>query len=821
MTAVVFVCLAEVQIAMANTQDHNHTQDSSEFLNDERLEKIGYLNGELLHQGGYWIHRRKESVTVIDETAVRRTVSVDFTLPEVIDGKPFNAIVQHPRDGEPVFCPPLFVLPKASNELMSFDLRSESSVSLPLMTRRDNARVSGATLVALGKRALGEPPSPNLAERLTKIATADTVRPVAAERLMCAEAGDPDFDQLQRLCKHSVFKWWLWTLAHSSLVGVPYRDPTVRRKIFVLSYIESFAHSLRVRTRLGWTPYKVVIDSSWIGARNFHFEAEAPPGLRITKALLAEDGDDVKLAKDKRCARAGGNGIGSAMAASEVPSLKQEGRANPAQKETLPSAGEGASTPLRLGWWRWRGSKSVDGRPSAVTVGDRAQPAGRQVADGSVGQGDGGAERGNRDDEPADQEGASGRVGLGDVGAEPVDGDREEHDGCAERVNGDRKEPDGAERVDGDRKKPDGAEPVDGDRQVSSGGGERVDGDARSPDGPAGTLRGVSGGAPVLAANTLGKDDADQEVNGLLRRVHLSRYEASRAGAGTATLDLRVNGPGFVGGALLACGLVVAAVALCLIKAEAIAKNPTSAPAALLLLPGVIATYVGRADRHALTTRLLLFARWLLLLAGLAAYGCAAFVALGGGRPKTSAEMNNRIDHLKLVFFVGSVVAVTSFAGLALGWLLANPTVRGFLRQAVYFSWVGSVWSMLKRSHFAHSVLLPLSGSALLGEIASEKERLLNLKKKRHEVRERAISDGLMIIRVDRASTWTLWLQVREGDGEVELKLLGTCLPRLFLWPIRPLLLRREARAAGKRLRSYGESLRQMPIHPHTPRESA
>jgi len=643
------------------------TWDSSEFLGDGRLEKIGLVNGVLLHAGAYWIHRRKESIVVMDETAVQRTVSVDFTLPEVLEGQRFDAVIQSPDKGEPVFCPPLFVLPKASNELMSFDLKSESGVSLPLMTRRDNARVSGATLQALGEIVLGEPLLPGLARRLHNVATANTVRPVAAERLMQAHADDRDAAQLVPLSEDPMFRWWLWTLAHSSLVGVPYRDPTVRRKIFALSYIESFEPLLRVRTptRLGWTPYNVAIDSSWIGARNFHFEAEAPPGLRIAKAVLVRDENDASATD------ANANGA-----------------------DTAADAGE--------------------------------------------------------------------------------------HDDAAEQTTMENEVPTLGQEWDGE-----GEEPI---------------------------FAGLPGAA--IALDEEFDDDPDREVNGLLRRVHLSRYGASRAGATTATFDLRVHGPGFVGGAVLACGLVLAAVALCLLRAESIAKNASSAPAALLLLPGVIATYVGRPDRHALTTRLLLFARWLLLLAGLTAYGCAAFVALGGGRPSTQSSLEHRVEHLELIFKVGFAVAAISFVGLALGWLLANPTVRRRLHGLVRFSWITGARSAFARSSFAHCVLLPLSQEALCAEVEMEKSSLLNLKEGRQRRSSGSTVEELIFYRVDLTSTWTLHLRVSEADDETKLQLEGTCLPRLLLWPVRPLLLRRESRAAGRRLGTYADSVKCMPTHP-------
>jgi hypothetical protein len=159
---------------------------SSEFLNTDRLDKIAKVNAALLASGGTWVHRRKEVVDVLDETAVLRQVSVDFTLPETIDDAG-STIIRTPTNGDPVYCPPLFVLPKRHAmvaDLMAFDLQDETGVSLPLMTRRDNACVSAETLVALSERLLnGDSLSPALANRLRNVAmTDDFSASVAAER---------------------------------------------------------------------------------------------------------------------------------------------------------------------------------------------------------------------------------------------------------------------------------------------------------------------------------------------------------------------------------------------------------------------------------------------------------------------------------------------------------------------------------------------------------------------------------------------------------------------------------------------------------------
>lgn len=578
------------------------TNSDNPFLGEGRLEKIGSVNAALLSRGERWIHRRKESVRVIDETALQRSVSVDFTLVRRVDDEALDPIIKVPEGGLPVFCPPLFVLPKGPDNLMSFDLQDEAGVSLPLMTRDDNGLISGATLAALAVRVLGpeRPLSPTLDDRLRRLAAADVPQQLVAKTLLKPRAGDPDEQLLRELAKDDVFSWWTRTLAHSSLVVVPYRDPSIRRKIFRLSYLEPFDIALAVRTRLGWTPYTVVIDSSWIEARNFHFEAEAPRGLRIAKATLFDD-------------------------------------------------------------------------------------TSREVSDG-----------------------------------------------------------------------------------------------------------------------------------GFLRRTHLARYNARNAGAATTSLDLRVNGYGFVGGAMMASGLVVLAVAACLIQAEAIAENPTSPPALLLLLPGLIATYVARPDQHALTTRLLSFARRLLLGAGAVAYGCAAFVALDGGAAEGAAVAHRTAD-LERVFIGGGAFALLCFLGLALGWLLARPAFRHGARKLI----TPKTWWPLARGfaspRFARSASFLLEPGALYEIARSLRASLVGLDGTRYDEIPLDDQHEMIFARHSRWGTWILTLCVltpatppedepdgegsRDGQDTAELQLAGEFFPRWFAWPVLPRLVRGEARASSERLR--------------------
>ena len=84
----------------------------------------------------HWVHRRVESIEILDESLVRRRVSVDFT-PEARTGTPTHA--------------PIALLAKGT--LTRFDLRDEAGASVPLLTRAQNAAFSTAHMLAIAREA--------------------------------------------------------------------------------------------------------------------------------------------------------------------------------------------------------------------------------------------------------------------------------------------------------------------------------------------------------------------------------------------------------------------------------------------------------------------------------------------------------------------------------------------------------------------------------------------------------------------------------------------------------------------------------------------
>ena len=125
--------------------------DTQKGLSKPDAKLIGALTGRLLLQWDQWVHRRVERATFCDENVLRRSVSVDFTLPHW-----FHYNRNTPTDGKARQLVPLGFLRKGV--LVNFSLQSESGVSLPLLTAPQNAQVAEATLQALAQSVLGRRP---------------------------------------------------------------------------------------------------------------------------------------------------------------------------------------------------------------------------------------------------------------------------------------------------------------------------------------------------------------------------------------------------------------------------------------------------------------------------------------------------------------------------------------------------------------------------------------------------------------------------------------------------------------------------------------
>jgi hypothetical protein len=236
----------------------------------------------------HWVHRRKESVTLLDSTTTRRQISIDFALPADIPP------LARTRQGAGVQFAPLLLLRKAPRLLTRFDFRDDAGRALALPARAENGNVSGAMLNCLAERTLGHRPSAPVANELQAIALGDPAESHPLAEAFTSESADAERRQLTG---DTTFSWLLWTLADSSVVTIPVIAGSGERKVVKLSYdvpVEDLDYP-ELGYRYGFRGYLGYFDLPFIGSNTYHFELQAPEGMEVLEAGFIDSADPKTL----------------------------------------------------------------------------------------------------------------------------------------------------------------------------------------------------------------------------------------------------------------------------------------------------------------------------------------------------------------------------------------------------------------------------------------------------------------------------------------------------------------------------------------------
>ena len=297
------------------------------YPNDpEHIKTLGESAERLLRKVDTWVTRRRESVTVIDETLVRRRMSVDFELPGWVPP------THRSRDNQWVYYAPLFMLQKGSDDLpppqrllveppphfAGFDLRNSKNESLSLPPRTWNAAVSIQALkVAVARaaqearRTLTEEDWTVVDELLSHICTSERNEAIRMlEQVKYEKYKFPDdYEWLRKLVRgNAALDWLLEACAKSSIAMVPLIGNDARQGIIKLSFNAEIARfsvpspralAKLVGSRLGWAGYDIWIDTPFVTAGTYHVEVEAPSGLEIYDAGLLEVAESPDLVDRK------------------------------------------------------------------------------------------------------------------------------------------------------------------------------------------------------------------------------------------------------------------------------------------------------------------------------------------------------------------------------------------------------------------------------------------------------------------------------------------------------------------------------------------
>jgi hypothetical protein len=221
----------------------------------------------------HWVHRRVESIEILDERMVRRRVSVDFT-PESPNGAPSIA--------------PIAMLEKGT--LTRFDLRDEAGASIPLLTREQNAAFSLAHMLAIAEEAAeGDPLPDELVSWCWKIASGE---PHEAELAIFEIATELEPVPLRKSAR---FRSFTTTFARSFPVIVSIEDAP-RRRVVKLAYNEVVSARPTRMQRLGIDPILAKVRIPELGdASSRHIEFLRADGLDAFNAQLLGEAPDESL----------------------------------------------------------------------------------------------------------------------------------------------------------------------------------------------------------------------------------------------------------------------------------------------------------------------------------------------------------------------------------------------------------------------------------------------------------------------------------------------------------------------------------------------
>lgn len=272
-------------------------------LTAETLQVAGELSLELLTRGSDWVNRRVETVELIDESRVRQQVTIDFRLPEHLPGS-------FELGGKTHHALPLLFLPRRS-DLAYFDVRDETGQAVPMLTRKENARLTGLMLITAARRALSgdgnnRAPSEQLQTYLAAIPTKTlkSAGPLVYDIVTADPLLFEDPEAAKTLLADDAFRDLLGVCQYSSAVHVPLVVEPGQRRIVKVAWegrwgtppaqtgTDTTKRSTRYRRRwrnfqsfAGWRAQLRVLDTPQIGgSESHHIQVSVPAGVELTEA---------------------------------------------------------------------------------------------------------------------------------------------------------------------------------------------------------------------------------------------------------------------------------------------------------------------------------------------------------------------------------------------------------------------------------------------------------------------------------------------------------------------------------------------------------
>lgn len=238
-----------------------------------------------------WVHRRVEHAEIIDDVAVRRRVSIDLTVPELVEGMDARGALRAGKDG---FVPLTFL---KKERLRGFDLRAADGSPVPMLSRRDNGALATNVLVSQAEAILETSLPPEMREALHLVA--EGPEPRAREAFdSWSRAAQDNRNPYQSRWSELVARPGFLAIGEALIgdfVVCAVADPHPgRRQIFKLSYEEPFGEDTRHLLAWRWKVLSIAAPQATL-ADSYHLEVTAPADTELDAAWLTFDGPEPSL----------------------------------------------------------------------------------------------------------------------------------------------------------------------------------------------------------------------------------------------------------------------------------------------------------------------------------------------------------------------------------------------------------------------------------------------------------------------------------------------------------------------------------------------
>jgi len=286
-------------------------------LSEQDAILVGAMTARLLFPWDAWVHRRVERITFCDEDALRREISVDFTLPNWFHDRrrtpriatrrldSFTHLGRH--EPSPAIPPakrqlvPIGWLRKGV--LVNFSLRDEQGKSLPLLNTAQNAQVAEAVLTAIASSGLNDDVPREIRCDIRHLVRAkhDKPRPNGQKGDTAAELAykelfsrrDSAIVERERLEQFLPFRTTAFTCIQFLLALTMLDIHRQQRRIVHLSYEETLWQrpepNARTRFGRGWKlakgePRAMTFEVPAVAdTDSYHLEIEAPDGHMVSE----------------------------------------------------------------------------------------------------------------------------------------------------------------------------------------------------------------------------------------------------------------------------------------------------------------------------------------------------------------------------------------------------------------------------------------------------------------------------------------------------------------------------------------------------------